>query len=185
MTLHNQMLNSIVRIFSTWVIKPFTSFAEQISSQWLSHKAFCCICNHWLKLDENQKQKLWSSLCYFLFGVPPQMTFRLQLPLTNFYCKHSIKAQPWERHSSSTCSSVITTVRSPTCTHWSYIDLCMRNSGFTQFSILTFHFHSIFWLKDSSWMVKSRPPQIKTKMVTRYKNGRQRCVTVWMQQQQQ
>lgn len=86
-----------------------------------------------------------------------QIWFKIQL----YSLKHPIKVQRWELHGSSSFS-VITTVRSPTCTHWSCIDLCMRNSGLDQFSILTLHFHSIFWLKGSNWTVKNWPTQIET-----------------------
>ncbi len=86
-----------------------------------------------------------------------QIWFKIQL----YSLKHPIKVQRWELYGSSSFS-VITTVRSPTCTHWSCIDLCMRNSGLDQFSILTLHFHSIFWLKGSNWMVENWPTQIET-----------------------
>lgn len=58
--------------------------------------------------------------------------------------------------------SVITTARAPTCTHWSCIDLCMRNSALTQFSVLALHIHSIFRLKGSDWMIKICPTWIET-----------------------
>lgn len=98
-----------------------------------------------------KRQIACSPLSIYHFISTWYITKCIQAQFSAAISKTLIKAQRGDSRGSGTRSSVITIVRSSTCTYWSCIDLCMRNSSSVRFSIFPLYFHLIFWGAASGW----------------------------------